>query len=320
MVIPFRMVLSMNKNNKEKLESELSHINIFNDPSEEEIKVIQNGLTDYNKNFPGGELDIPIPDISLILLDRKRNIVGGVITSMLAGIMHLEVLWVDEKFRRQGLGRDLVLAAENLGKQKGYPASQTWTFSFQAPQFYQSIGYKIKGIYHGYCEGVTEYVLSKNFSENDSHPSSVEALQNRGFTILEDKSKEAMQAVREGLSKYTSKEAGELHKKHPNKRLNLVLKNRQNIIIGGLLAFSTLKAVNFECLWVDENYRNRGYGKALLERLERNAVENGAQSLLIMVYSFQSLEFFQRNGFEIFGSSDNYPHSITEYYLIKWLK
>ena len=310
----------MNKKLNKKFETDLIQIAIIDNPSEEQINIIKNGLTEYNTKFPGGELDIPTPDISLILLDRNRNVVGGLITSMLMGIMHLEVLWVDEKLRGQGLGKDLVLTAENLSKQKGYPASQTWTFSFQAPEFYQSIGYKIKGIYQGYCDGVIEYVLSKNFTESDLQPSSEEELQKRGFTIIEDKSKDAMQVVREGLSEYIKRETGEIQKKYPYTSLNLVLKNKQGRIIGGLLAFSTLKAVNFECLWVDKKYRNRGYGKVLLETLERKALKNGSQSILVMVYSFQSLEFFQRNGFEIFGSSDNYPNSITEYYLIKWLK
>jgi GNAT superfamily N-acetyltransferase len=310
----------MNKKLSEKVKADLNQITIIDNPSEEQINVIQNGLTNYNKKFPGGELDIPTPDISLILLDRNQNIMGGVITSMLAGIMHLEVLWVDEKLRRKGLGKDLVLTAEKLGRKKGYPASQTWTFSFQAPEFYQSIGYKIKGICQGYCDGVTEYVLSKNFKESHLHPSSKHELQKRGFTIIENNAKEAMRAVRKGLIEYNKNELEELHKKYPRTSLNLVLKNGHGRIIGGLLAFSTLKAVNFECLWVDKKYRNRGYGKVLLETLERKALKNGSQSILVMVYSFQSLEFFQRNGFEIFGSSDNYPNSITEYYLIKWLK
>ncbi|MFX0095482.1 MAG: GNAT family N-acetyltransferase, partial [Candidatus Hodarchaeota archaeon] len=101
-------------------------------PSEEEIKIVKKGLENHNTKFPNGELDIPT-DISLVLKEGNGNIVGGVITSMLTGVMHLEVLWVDEKYRGRGYGRDLVLQAERIGRAKGYPASQTWTFSFQAP-------------------------------------------------------------------------------------------------------------------------------------------------------------------------------------------
>ena len=129
-----------------------------------------------------------------------------------------------------------------------------------------------------------------------------------------------MKAVQDGLSKYVQKTEGDLHKKHPQIKINLVLKNEKGLVIGGLLAFSTLKAINLECIWIDEYYRNIGYGKVLLETLERMGLENECQSILAMVYSFQSLEFFQNYGYEIFGSSENYPDSIKEYYLIKWLQ
>ncbi len=129
---------------------------ISSSPSEEEMKVVQKGLEDHSRKYPNGELDIPTPDISLVLKDNNGNIVGGVITSMLTGVMHLEVLWVDEMYRGRGHGKDLVLHAERIGQEKGYPASQTWSFSFQAPEFYQSIGYKVLGIFDGYTDGITE--------------------------------------------------------------------------------------------------------------------------------------------------------------------
>ena len=55
-------------------------------------------------------------DAIAVLKDKNGCIVGGVITSMLVGVMHLEVLWVDEKYRRHGYGKALVLEAERIGK------------------------------------------------------------------------------------------------------------------------------------------------------------------------------------------------------------
>ena len=299
-------------------QSELSKQFFINEnPPEVEIKKVQKGLEDYNKMFPSGELDIPTPDIGLVLKDNKGNIVGGVITSMLTGIMHLETLWVDERFRSRGYGRDLVLEAERIGREKGYPSSQTWTFSFQAPEFYQSMGYKVKGIFEGYCEGITEYVLLKKFDTNKKTFCGSSVLKHSGFTISEDKSEESMKVVHEGLGKYMSKQVGELRKKNPEIKIRLVLKNEDNKVIGGLLAFTILKAVNFECIWIDEHYRNKGYGRALLETAEKIAVKNGCISVLAMVYSFQSLGFFQKHGYEVFGVSDGYPDAIKEFSLIK---
>ncbi|MFX1535385.1 MAG: GNAT family N-acetyltransferase [Promethearchaeota archaeon] len=285
--------------------------------SEEEIKIVQKGLEDHNRRYPNGELDIPTPDISLVLKDDNGNIVGGVITSMLTGIMHLETLWVDERYRGRGYGRDLVLQAERIGREKGYPASQTWTFSFQAPRFYQSIGYKVLGIFDGYTDGITEYILLKKFESNEQTPYETNEPNRDGFTISEDKSEDSMKILHEGLHKYVTKHVGELRKKNPEIKIKLVIKNESNQVIGGIQAYTTLKTVHIVCLWIDEKYRNQGYGRELLTSAERIATENGCISGLVNALSFQSPEFFQKYGYKIFGVSDGYSDSIKEYFLIK---
>ncbi|MFX0050386.1 MAG: GNAT family N-acetyltransferase [Candidatus Hodarchaeota archaeon] len=290
---------------------------ISTNPSEEEMRAIQRSLQDHNRKYPSGELDIPTPDISLVLKDANGNIVGGVITSMLTGVMHLEVLWVDEKYRGRGYGRDLVFQAERIGRKKGYTASQTWTFSFQAPGFYQSIGYKILGIFDGYTDGITEYVLLKKFKANEQTPYEVNEPIDDGFTIFEDDSEDSMKILHEGLYKYVTRHVGELRKKHPGIKINLVIKNDDGQVIGGLQAYTTLKAVHIVLLWIDERYRNQGYGRELLTTAERIAMKNGCISGLVNSYSFQSPKFFQKYGYKIFGISDGYPDSIKEYFLIK---
>ncbi|MHA1542860.1 MAG: GNAT family N-acetyltransferase, partial [Candidatus Hodarchaeales archaeon] len=283
----------------------------------EEMKIVKDGLVAHNKKFPSGGLDIPTPDISLVLKDSNGDIIGGVITSMLTGIMHLEVLWVDKKYRGQGFGKKLVLYAEKIGKEKSYPASQTWTFSFQAPEFYQSIGYKVLGIFDGYTDGITEYVLLKKLGKNSQTPHEDYGINKDGFSISEDDSKESMKILHEGLHKYVSEHVGKLRKKYQEIQIKLVIKNLEGKVIGGLSAGTTLKTMYLSYLWVDMKHRRLDYGRDLLATAERIAVENSCISWQGNVLSFQSPEFFQKLGFEIFGVSDGYPDSIKEYFLIK---
>lgn len=290
---------------------------ISDSPSDEKMKIVQKGLDDHNRKYPSGELDIPTPDISLVLKDNDGNIVGGVITSMLIGVMHLEVLWVDEMFRGRGHGKDLVLHAERIGKEKGYSASQTWSFSFQAPEFYQSIGYKVVGIFDGYTDGITEYVLLKKFESNEQTPYIANGPNSDGFTIFEDKSEDSMTVLHEGLHKYVTEHVGELRKKNPEIKIKLVINNEDGQVFGGLQAYTTLKTVHIVRLWIDEIYRNQGYGRELLMTAERIATDNGCISGLVNALSFQSPEFFRKLEYEIFGVSDGYPDFIKEYFLIK---
>ncbi len=290
---------------------------ITTNPSKEEIEVIKKGLEEHNRKHPNGELDIPTPDISLVLKDKAGQIIGGVITSMLVGVMHLEVLWVEKKHRRKGYGRALVLEAERIGKKKGYTAAQTWTFSFQAPDFYQSIGYKVLGIFDGYIGGITEYVLMKRLVTNHQTLHEANRQQKAEFSISEDSSEESMNILHTGLHEYVLEHIGELRKKNPGNKINLIIKNGEGQIIGGLNGSSILKALYIDQLWVDEQYRGQGYGKELMRIAEGIARKEGCISSLAMVYSFQCPEFFKKLGYEIFGVSDGYPKPIKEYYFIK---
>ena len=290
-------------------------------PTEEEMDIINKKLEDHDRQYPYGDLDIPYNDINLVLKDDNSTIVGGVITSMKTKVMHLEVLWVDERYRRLGYGRDLVLEAERIGKKKGYTASQTWTFSFQGPEFYREIGYKVLGICDVYPENITEYVFMKRLDDNwqipDRENKESQDDSSKRFTISEDKTKGAMKVLNEGLGGYVTEQVGEILKKYPGIRIKLVIKSDDDQVIGGLKGFTALGTLHIEQIWIDERFRNQGYGRALLDRAESIAQENGSISGLTWVLSFQAPEFFQKCGYAVFGVSDGYPDPVKEYYLQK---
>jgi GNAT superfamily N-acetyltransferase len=290
---------------------------IIMNPIDDDIKQVRNGLEEHNKTHPHGKLDIPAPDISLILRDKDDLIIGGVITSMMTGVMHLETLWVDEKHRRKGLGSLLVLEAERLGKAKGYPTSQTWTFSFQAPKFYPSIGYKRIATFDGYTNGITEDIFMKRLDK--PHPSQPKQIKPElsDFTIHEDATKESMKVIYERMYEYVDQHIGDRLKMHPDTQLNFVIKKPDGQVIGGLLTRCYLKAMYINQLWVHKSYRGRGYGSELVNTAEQKAKENGCISILASVLSFQSPEFFQKIGFQSFGESDGYPYPTKEFYFIK---
>jgi ribosomal protein S18 acetylase RimI-like enzyme len=290
---------------------------INDSPTEEELAVIKRGLKEYNKQFPHGNLDVPENDICLVLKDNKDCVVGGVITSMLFGVLHLETLWIDESYRGLGYGRDLVLEAEKKGREKGYTAASTWTFSFQAPEFYQSIGYRLLGTFEGYVEGITEHVLMKKLDKDSLLHDRISDSENDRLVVSEDSSEEALAVLHKGLGEYVSRHVAEIRKKIPEVVINLVVKTDNGKVIGGIIAGTTLGTMYIEHLWVDETYRGQGYGKDLLIEAERIAKENGCISGQTWVPSFQAHGFFRKHGYEVFGFSDGYPDDIEEYYFIK---
>jgi len=59
--------------------------------------------------------------------------------------MHITLLWVDERFRRKGVGSSLLKAAEIEAGKRGARGVLVDTFSFQAPTFYAKHGYSAYG-------------------------------------------------------------------------------------------------------------------------------------------------------------------------------
>jgi ribosomal protein S18 acetylase RimI-like enzyme len=288
-------------------------------PTEEEVKLIQKRLEDYGREQTHGELDNPGIEINLVLKDNEGNVVGGLGVSTMIRVMHLDVFWVAEEYRKLGYGRDLVLEAERIGREKGCILSHTWSFSFQSPGFYQKIGYEVVGIYDGYPDGITEYVLRKSLQRHDqtllASKQMSGARDSRRFSITENATAEEMKIVHAGLHNYVVEHIRD-GKYKPGRAINLVVKDQEKVV-GGLLAWTPIMNLAIENIWLDEGYRGRGHGTKLVLDAERIAKEHGCIACQICSLSFQAPEFFQKLGYETFGIDDGYPDPIKEYYFIK---
>ncbi len=300
-----------------KRESASHRFAIDTDPTEEEMEEFRKGFDAYNMEQTDGEYNSPEEWLSLVLKDHDGNIVGGIQTSTLYWVQYLEVLWVDERCRGLGYGRDLVLASERLAKKNGCLASQTYTFSWQGNGFYQAVGYRLIATYDGYVDGITELILSKRLDTiEDRQPQKTDPTR---FTVVQDSSKESQTVVRRGLGKDFDNNVADLLKEHPQIKIQLVIKDNDTRVLGGLSGYSVLGTMTLDDLWVDDRYRGLGYGRDLLACAEKTARERGCIALQTHCFSFQNFGFLKAHGFEEFGESDVYPKAVKEYYLIKRL-
>ncbi|TFG29274.1 GNAT family N-acetyltransferase [Candidatus Thorarchaeota archaeon] len=288
---------------------------IINNPTNSEIEDFQKGFEGYNMEQTNGEYNSPEDWLSLVLKDHDGNIVGGIQTSTLFWAQYLEVFWVDERYRGLGYGRDLIEEVERLARENGCFASQTYTFSWQGGDFYQAVGYKLIATYDGYVEGITELILSKPLNI----PAQSRKSDPARFKISRDDSEESKRVVQRGLGKNFDDNVADLLKMYPHMNIGLVVKNHDGEVIGGLSGYSSLGTMNVKDFWVNERYRNQGYGKDLMVYAERVARERECISLQSACFTFQNLDFMLNFGFEPYGLSDVYPRGEKEYYLIKRL-
>jgi GNAT superfamily N-acetyltransferase len=72
-----------------------------------------------------------------------------------------------------------------------------------------------------------------------------------------------------------------------------------------------------ELLAVPEEHRGAGYGIRLMEQAERIARVNECIGLWLDTYEFQARGFYEKLGFEVFGTLDDHPVGQRRFFLRK---
>jgi GNAT superfamily N-acetyltransferase len=133
-------------------------IEITETPLPHETEFILQQLIKYNRRS-AGEGDFK--ELTIFLRDSDENLVGGLIGSTYYQWLHVDILWVDESCRGEGYGSSLLAAAEQEAVQRGCRYAFLDTFSFQAPEFYQKLGYIIFGELPDFPPGYRRFFLHK---------------------------------------------------------------------------------------------------------------------------------------------------------------
>jgi len=94
--------------------------------------------------------------------DDANEIIAGVNGYTWGGCCELTHVWVHERHRGQGLGEAIVLAAESEAAHRGCDQVVLMTHSFQAPGFYEGLGYERKYVIDGRPRGFTDIVYAKH--------------------------------------------------------------------------------------------------------------------------------------------------------------
>jgi GNAT superfamily N-acetyltransferase len=90
-------------------------------------------------------------------------------------------------------------------------------------------------------------------------------------------------------------------------------------VVGGLLGHTRWNWLYVAKLWVDERARGRGIGTQLLMAAEELARARGCTDVSLDTFEYQARPFYEKLGYELFGTLDGYPPGYRQFYLRKSL-
>lgn len=87
----------------------------------------------------------------------------------------------------------------------------------------------------------------------------------------------------------------------------LLLTDEAGNDVGGLWGQCAYNWLVIELLAVPLEHRGRNYGKCLMEQAEDIARLNGCIGVWLDTFEFQATGFYEKLGFEVFGTLDDHP-------------
>jgi GNAT superfamily N-acetyltransferase len=127
-------------------------------PEEGAWGIIGRGVAAYNRDQAG---DNQFQRVCYVLNDPDGKTVGGVLAEIYWGWLYIDLLWIDEELRRNGYGTSLMARIEEEARQMGATNAYLDTFSFQAPEFYENLGYHSFGELGDFPEGMRRFFMKK---------------------------------------------------------------------------------------------------------------------------------------------------------------
>ena len=121
-------------------------------------------------------------------------------------------------------------------------------------------------------------------------------------------------AVLGGLLRYNDEKLG----RQKYRRFAVSLRDK-GAIVGGIVGEVWMTVLFIQFFWIEERFRAKGRGKALIKRIEEEARHFGAVRSYVDTMSIQAPDFYRSCGYEAFGKIDGYPGGVTRHWFTKAL-
>lgn len=136
-------------------------LSILTEENSPEATEILSGLRQYNTSHAGPTTK---ENLTLAYKNQEGKVVAGLIGYSSWDWFFTSILWVDESCRGQKLGLKLLVEAQKIASARGCKGMHLDTFSFQAPGFYEKLGFnKFGELSDCPIPGMTRFFYKKMF-------------------------------------------------------------------------------------------------------------------------------------------------------------
>jgi GNAT superfamily N-acetyltransferase len=132
---------------------------------------------------------------------------------------------------------------------------------------------------------------------------------------VEDKDETVDQAVHAGLRAFNRA----LVDWPERQRFNVVLRDTEGRVRGGILASVNFDVLVVEDVFVEENCRGGGHGAALMALTEQEGRRRGARLASVATFSWQARPFYEKLGYTVYAELPYNNGTYTLYSLKKSL-
>ena len=131
------------------------------DLNEEQAEDIETRLSMFDQNYITYKMDGCIR----IGIEENGKLIAGLDACITAfKILYVSTVFVDEEYRREGIGAQLIREMEKRAVAMGVNTIRLDTFDWQGKEFYEALGYEVVGHYDNDADGYAEYFFMKRLN------------------------------------------------------------------------------------------------------------------------------------------------------------
>ncbi len=117
-------------------------VEIVTDPPTSDSDILSRGITDFNRSqIPDLEPNEDEAKFFVFARNDADDIIGGIRAICFWNTLHIELLWLSAECRGAGIGKELIVLAENFAIEEKCEKAFVETTSWQAKPFYEKNGY-----------------------------------------------------------------------------------------------------------------------------------------------------------------------------------